>query len=120
MSSDSQDPEMEKRSMSKLEAVICAPVRTAIGTYNGSLKTTPATELGATTIRQTLRRACPGTVKIDGVVMGNVIQVGNKMNPARQAVINAGLPVDAPAMTANRVCGSGGGQGIALAVETLH
>jgi acetyl-CoA C-acetyltransferase len=104
--------------MSKPEAVICAPVRTAIGTYNGSLKTTSATELGAAAIRQTSRRTCLGTVRIDGVVMGNVIQAGNKMNPARRAAINAGLPVDAPAMTVNRVCGSGA-QTIALAVETL-
>ena len=104
--------------MSKPEAVICAPVRTAIGTYNGSLKTTLATELGAATIRQTLRRTCLGTVKIDGVVMGNVIQAGNKMNPARQAAIHAGLPVDAPAMTVNRVCGSGA-QAIATAAQEI-
>jgi acetyl-CoA C-acetyltransferase len=104
--------------MSKPEVVICAPVRTAIGTYNGSLKTTSAAELGAAAIRQTLRRTCLGTVKIGGVVMGNVIQAGNKMNPARQAAIHAGLPVDAPAMTVNRVCGSGA-QAIATAAQEI-
>ena len=93
--------------MSESEIVIFTPVRTAIGTYNGSLKSTPATELGATPIRQVLRQANLDPAKIDGVVMANVIQAGNKMNPARQAAIHGGIPVDVPAMTINRVCGSG-------------
>jgi acetyl-CoA C-acetyltransferase len=96
------------------EIVICAPVRTAIGTYNGMLKDTPAVVLGAAAIN-----TCLGRTKIDGndvgnVVMGNVIQAGNKMNPARQAAIGGGIPVDVPAMTVNRVCGSGA-QAIATA-----
>lgn len=102
--------------MSKPEVVICAPVRTAIGTYNGSLKTIPATELGAAVVRETLRRAGLEPAAIDGVVMGNVIQAGNKMNPARQAAIHGGIPVKAPAMTVNRVCGSGA-QAIASAAQ---
>lgn len=104
--------------MSKPEVVICAPVRTAIGTYNGSLKTIPATELGAAVVRETLRRAGLEPAAIDGVVMGNVIQAGNKMNPARQAAIHGGIPVKAPAMTVNRVCGSGA-QAIASAAQEV-
>lgn len=100
------------------ELVICAPVRTAIGTYNGTLKETPAVELGAAAIKACLERAAlPGT-QIGTVVMGNVIQAGNKMNPARQASINGGMPVDVPAMTVNRVCGSGA-QAIATAAAEI-
>lgn len=93
--------------MSSREVVLCAPVRTALGTFNGTLKDIAATELGAVVVRATLARAGldPGTV--DGVVMGNVIQAGNRMNPARQAAIGGGIPVSAPALTVNRVCGSG-------------
>ncbi|MCC7273633.1 MAG: acetyl-CoA C-acyltransferase, partial [Alphaproteobacteria bacterium] len=104
--------------MSKPEAVICSPVRTAIGTYNGSLKATPATELGAAAVRETLRRSGLEPAKVDGVVMGNVIQAGNKMNPARQAAIHGGVPVGAPALTVNRVCGSGA-QAIASAAQDV-
>lgn len=105
--------------MANREIVICAPVRTAIGTYNGSLKDIPAVELGATAIK-----ACLELAKIDGkdvgtVVMGNVIQAGNKMNPARQAAIGGKIPVDVPAMTVNRVCGSGA-QAIATAAAEIQ
>ncbi len=93
--------------MSRREVVLCHPVRTAIGTYNGSLKSTPAVQLGATVVRETLRRAQLDPAKLGAVAMGNVIQAGNKMNPARQAAIHGGIPVDVPAMTVNRVCGSG-------------
>ena len=89
------------------EVVICAPVRTAIGTYGGSLKEVPATDLGAIAIRETLKRAGISGDTVDNVVLGNVIQAGNRMNPARQASINGGLPVQVPALTVNRVCGSG-------------
>lgn len=104
--------------MSRPETVICAPVRTAIGTYNGSLKTTPATQLGAASIAATLKRSGFDAARIDGVVMGNVIQAGNRMNPARQAAIQGGVPVEAPAMTVNRVCGSGA-QAIASAAQEI-
>lgn len=93
--------------MWKPEVVICHPVRTAIGTYNGSLKATPATELGAVAIQGALERSGLDPAKIGSVVMGNVIGAGNKMNPARQAAIHAGVPVEVPALTVNRVCGSG-------------
>lgn len=98
--------------------VLSAPVRTAIGTFGGSLKETPATELGATAIRAVLARTRLDPAKVGTVVMGNVIQAGNKMNPARQAAIHGGLPVGVPAMTVNRVCGSGA-QAIASAAQEV-
>jgi acetyl-CoA C-acetyltransferase len=98
--------------------VLSTPIRTAIGTFGGSLKETPATELGATAIRAVLNRAKLDHAKVQTVVMGNVIQAGNKMNPARQAAIHGGLPVEVPAMTVNRVCGSGA-QAIASAAQEV-
>jgi acetyl-CoA C-acetyltransferase len=100
------------------DVALCEPVRTAIGTYNGSLKGVPATELGATAIRETLSRAGLDGTRIDTVVMGNVIQAGNRMNPARQAAVGGGLPVSVPAMTVNRVCGSGA-QAIVTAAQEI-
>lgn len=104
--------------MAQREIVICSPVRTAIGTYNGTLKDTPATELGATAIRACLERTGVAGKNIGSVVMGNVIQAGNKMNPARQASIGGGIPVDVPALTVNRVCGSGA-QAVATAAAEI-
>jgi len=89
------------------EIVICSPVRTAIGTYGGALKDTPAPELGAAVIRETLRRSGLAADAVQSVTMGHVIQAGTRMNPARQAAIGGGLPVQVPALTVNRVCGSG-------------
>ena len=100
------------------ETLLVQPVRTAIGTFNGTLKGTPATELGAAVIRETLRRSKIDPGLIGSVVMGNVIQAGNRMNPARQAAIGGGLPVSVPAMTVNRVCGSGA-QAIASAAQEV-
>lgn len=104
--------------MSNSHVVICSPVRTAIGTYGGTLKDMPAADLGAVAIRATLERSKLTNGDIDTVVMGNVIQAGNKMNPARQAAIQGGLPVNVPAMTVNRVCGSGA-QAIASAGQEV-
>ena len=100
--------------MTTREIVVCNPVRTAIGTYGGSLKDTPAPALGAAVIRETLKRSGLAAHKVQALVMGNVIQAGVKMNPVRQAGIGAGLPVTVPALTVNRVCGSGA-QGIVSA-----
>ncbi len=104
--------------MANREVVICSPVRTAIGTYGGTLKDVPATDLGAVVVRATLERAKLPPDEVGTVVMGNVIQGGNKMNPARQAAIHGGVPVDIPAMTVNRVCGSGA-QAIASAAQEV-
>lgn len=101
------------------EVVICSPVRTAIGTYGGSLKALPAAELGAAVIRETLRRGGLDGAALESVVMGQVIQAGAGMNPARQAAVEAGIPVQVPAMTINRVCGSGAQAIITAALEVL-
>lgn len=93
--------------MSTRQVVLCHPVRTAIGTYAGSLKDVAAPDLGAAAIRETLKRSGLSAEKIQSLVMGNVIQAGVKMNPARQAGIAGGLPVEVPALCVNRVCGSG-------------
>lgn len=89
------------------EVVICNPVRTPIGAFGGALKEVPATTLGAVAVRETLRRSRLDAAELASVVMGNVIQAGNKMNAARQASIGGGVPVAVPALTVNRVCGSG-------------
>ena len=104
--------------MSNTEVVICSPVRTAIGTYGGTLKDMPAADVGAVAIRATLERSKLASGEIETVVMGNVIQAGNKMNPARQAAIQGGVPVNVPALTVNRVCGSGA-QAIASAAQEI-
>ena len=83
--------------MSKPEIVLRSPVRTAIGTYGGALKDTPAPDLGAAVVRETLRRAGLSGENVDSVMLGHVIQAGTKMNPARQASVGGGLPVNVPA-----------------------
>ncbi|TBW07771.1 acetyl-CoA C-acyltransferase [Azotobacter chroococcum subsp. isscasi] len=93
--------------MSKVEVVLCHPVRTAIGTFGGALRDVPAPDLGAAAIRECLKRSGSSGGQVNSLIMGNVIQAGVKMNPARQAGIGAGLPVEVPALTINRVCGSG-------------
>ncbi|EMR07460.1 Acetyl-CoA acetyltransferase [Bhargavaea cecembensis DSE10] len=89
------------------EVVIASAVRTAIGTFLGSLKDIPATELGGTAIREALSRAGVAGEQVDEVIMGNVLQAGLGQNPARQASIKAGLPETVPSLTINKVCGSG-------------
>jgi acetyl-CoA C-acetyltransferase len=105
--------------MSKLEVVLCNPVRTAIGTYGGSLKAIPATKLGSTAIAETLRRSGSIASDVETVVMGQVVQAGSRMNPARQAAMGAALPVSVPALTVNRVCGSGAQAVVSAALEIL-
>ena len=105
--------------MSQREIVLCNPVRTAIGSYGGSLKDIPAPALGAVVVREALRRSGLDPAQVETVVMGNVIQAGAKMNPARQAAIGGGLPVQVPALTVNRVCGSGAQATATAATEIL-
>lgn len=104
--------------MSEREVVLCAPLRTAIGTFGGTLKTIPAPELGATVVRASLARANLSGKRLDGVIMGHVVQAGARMNSARQAAINGGVPVNVPAMAVNRVCGSGA-QAVASAAQEV-
>ena len=89
------------------EVVIVSAVRTAIGNFNGSLSPFSAAELGGVVIQESLRRAGVEGSAVDEVIMGNVLQAGLGQNPARQASVKAGLPVDIPSMTINKVCGSG-------------
>jgi acetyl-CoA C-acetyltransferase len=105
--------------MTPRSVVIAAPVRTAIGTFGGSLKDVPAVDLGAAAVRATIGRAALRPEEIGTAVLGNVVQAGNKMNPARQAAIRGGLPVQVPAMTVNRVCGSGAQAIVSAAQEIL-
>src|ERR1700741_511822 len=105
--------------MSARDVVLCNPVRTAIGAFNGALRTIPATDLGAKVVREPLRRSGLDAAAIGSVVLGNVIQAGNKMNPARQASIGGGMPVSVPAMTLNRVCGSGAQAIVTAAPENM-
>jgi len=89
------------------QAVIVAATRTAIGKFGGALAKTPAPELGAIVIKELLKRARLAPEQVDEVILGQVLAAGSGQNPARQAVIKAGLPVAVPAMTINKVCGSG-------------
>ncbi|WP_203246349.1 acetyl-CoA C-acetyltransferase [Sporosarcina beigongshangi] len=89
------------------EVVIVSAVRTAIGSFLGSLKDVAATDLGATVIQEALQRAGVAPDSVDEVIMGNVLQAGLGQNPARQAAIKAGLSEAVPALTINKVCGSG-------------
>ncbi|MBP2628557.1 MAG: acetyl-CoA acetyltransferase [Firmicutes bacterium] len=89
------------------EIVIVSAVRTAIGSYNGSLAEFSAVELGALVIQEAIQRANIDLAQVDEVIMGNVLQAGLGQNPARQAALKAGLPVEIPALSINKVCGSG-------------
>ncbi|MEW5862237.1 MAG: acetyl-CoA C-acetyltransferase [Pseudomonadota bacterium] len=89
------------------EVVIVGAARTAIGKFGGTLAKVPAAELGATVIREVLRRAGIEPEQVSEVIMGQVLTAGVGQNPARQASIKAGLPDMVPAMTINKVCGSG-------------
>src|SRR5713101_7776094 len=100
------------------DAVIVSAVRTAIGTYGGGLAEVPATKLGEICIRAALERAELKPNQVDEVIMGNVLQAGLGQNPARQSAINAGLPVDIPGLTINKVCGSGL-KAVALAAQAV-
>ena len=89
------------------DIVIVAAARTAVGKFGGTLAKTPASELGATVIKALLERSGVSGDQISEVILGQVLQAGCGQNPARQAVIKAGLPNTVPAMTINKVCGSG-------------
>lgn len=89
------------------DIVIASACRTAIGSFGGSLASVSAADLGATVIAEALRRAGVEPAQVDEVIMGQVLTAGSGQNPARQASIKAGLPHSVPAMTINKVCGSG-------------
>lgn len=89
------------------DAVIVSAVRTAVGSFGGSLKDISAAKLGAIVIKEAVKRAAIRPEDVDEVYMGNVVQAGQGQNVARQAAVNAGIPVEKPAVTLNMVCGSG-------------
>jgi acetyl-CoA C-acetyltransferase len=87
--------------------VISTPLRTAIGTFGGTLKDVPATDLGSTVGREVISQSGISGEQVDQTMVGNILQAGQGMNPGRQVGINSGLPVETPGMTLNRMCGSG-------------
>lgn len=89
------------------EVVIVSAVRTAIGSFMGTLSNTPATELGAIVIKEAVNRAGITGDQVDEVIMGNVLQAGLGQGPARQAALKAGLPIEVSSMAINKLCGSG-------------
>ena len=89
------------------KVVLAGACRTAIGTMGGTLSTTPAPDLGTVVIKEALKRTGIRPDQVDEVYMGCVIQAGLGQNPARQAAVNAGIPVEVPATTINVLCGSG-------------
>jgi acetyl-CoA C-acetyltransferase len=99
-------------------AVILSACRTPIGSFGGALKDLSAADLGAIVIREAIARAGVNAADVGDVIMGCVLQAGAGMNVARQAAIRAGVPVDVPAETVNRVCGSGL-QAVVHAVEAV-
>src|SRR5262245_53544065 len=101
------------------ETVIVSACRTPIGAFGGALKDLSASELGAIVIREAVKRAGVAPADVGDVVMGCVLQAGAGMNVARQAAIKAGLPVEVPGETVNRVCGSGL-QAVVHAVEAIR
>jgi acetyl-CoA C-acetyltransferase len=100
------------------EVVLAAAVRTPIGTFGGAFVDTPATQLGATVIKEAITRAGIQPDQVDEIIMGNVLSAGLGMNPARQAAIAAGIPDSVPATTVNKVCGSGL-KTVALATQAI-
>ncbi|OLD65459.1 MAG: acetyl-CoA acetyltransferase [Acidobacteria bacterium 13_1_40CM_2_68_5] len=100
-------------------AVIVSACRTPVGRFLGTLKTFQATELGALVVREATRRADLRPDEIDEVIMGNVLSAGLGQNPARQAALKGGLPVTVPALTVNKVCGSGL-KAVALAAQAVR
>src|SRR6478752_8460560 len=101
------------------QAVIVSAVRTPVGTFGGYFKDVPATELGSHAIRAALERAQVSPEEVDEVLLGCVLQAGLGQNPARQAAMGAGLPVEVPATTINMLCGSGL-KSVALASQMIR
>ena len=87
--------------------VLCHPFRSAIGKFGGTLKNTSAVSLGSEVVKQILSCFALDPGSVDDCILGNVLQAGQGMNPARQVVLRAGLPVEVPGITINRVCASG-------------
>ncbi len=102
-----------------MDVVIAGAARTAIGNFGGGLKDVHVSDLGAAVLIEALKRAGLDADSIEEVIMGNVIQAGAGMNPARQSAIKAGIPNDVPSYTVNKVCGSGL-KAVALAAQAIR
>ena len=89
------------------EVVIISAIRTPIGTYKGSLKNIKSHQLGSIDIKEVLKKSKLSEEEIDEEIMGQVLTAGTGQNPARQAAVNAGIPISKPAHIINQVCGSG-------------
>ena len=89
------------------DVVIASAVRTAIGNFQGGLASFSTTDIGGMVIEESINRAGIEKGQVDEVIMGNVVPIGLGQNPARQAMIKAGLPMQGGAITLNKVCGSG-------------
>src|SRR5204863_3795036 len=89
------------------DIVIVSAARTAVGAFNGALATLPAHELGKIAIAEALKRAGVEGAQVSEVIMGQILTAGQGQNPARQASIGAGIPVESPAWGVNQLCGSG-------------
>ncbi len=100
------------------KVVLSEPLRTAIGAFGGTLKDTSSAKLGAAVVKEILDRTGIDPKEIDDCIMGNILGAGQGMNVSRQISIEAGLPVETPAVTINRVCGSGV-QSVALAAQAI-
>lgn len=101
------------------EVVIVSALRTAIGSFGGTLSKVSATDMAAACIRECLAKGNTDAGQIDEVILGQVLQAGQGQNPARQATLKGDLPVETPAMTINKVCGSGL-KAVALATEAIQ
>lgn len=100
------------------EVVIASAVRTAIGSFMGTLSNTPAVELGSIAIQEAMKRAKAAPENVDEVIMGMILQAGLGQNPTRQAALKAGIPFEVPSMTVNKLCGSGL-KSVALAAQSI-
>ncbi len=89
------------------DVVIVSAARTPVGSFNGSLASLPAHELGRVAIAGAMRRAGVAGKEVDEVIMGQILTAGHGQNPGRQAAVNAGVPVESPAWLVNQLCGSG-------------
>src|SRR5215217_973185 len=92
---------------SAADIVVSTPLRTAIGTFGGALKDVPATDLGATVGKAVIERSGVDPTRINQVIVGNILSAGQGMNPGRQVGVKSGVPVQAPGLTLNRMCGMG-------------
>ena len=93
--------------LNKKSIVITSAVRTAVGTFNGALKNMKANQLGSVVIKEAIKKSKLELNEIDEIIMGQVLTAGTGQNPARQAAIQAGLPIEKTAHLINQVCGSG-------------